>query len=84
MHPSQPQPEDGYARGVDLVQILSREFGVSQMVVLRQLAERGVEVTVDGVPVKPERGYKLPYGTVKGRTLEVVGRDLHFRMQFQG
>jgi hypothetical protein len=83
-NPSHQQQEDGYSRGVDLVTLLAGEFGVSQIVIAHQLRQRGVEVTVDDVHVKPDKNFRIPYEVAKGKTITVVGRDLHFRMKFQG
>ena len=83
-NPSQPAQEDGYARGVDLIQLISTEFGVAKLVVRDNFREQEPEIRVNGVLTKPDANFRIPYNVAKGAEIEVVGRTLHFRMKFQG
>lgn len=89
LHPSQPQQEDGYTRGVDLIRLISTEFGISEVVVNQQLRanENAVEVTIGGKPYAPKDRalrFRPPYSLIKDKEVVVVGDRLHFRFSFRG
>lgn len=83
-NPSHQFQEDGYSHGVDLIQLISGEFGVSKLVIRDNFREQEPEVMVNGEIIKPDANFRIPYKVAKGAEITVVGRTLHFKMKFQG
>lgn len=86
-NPSNQQQEDGYSGGVDLVGLIAGEFGLSRLVVSRQIQEANVEILIDDKPFVPEdkrQALRVPYELAKDKTITVVGKQIHWRMKFRG
>lgn len=91
-NPTQPVQDDGYAGGVDLIRLISTEFGYSEMAITQNLlsqSQKGkpVEVWLDDKLYEPENKrerFKVPYKLAKGKTIAVVSESLHFRFEFKG
>lgn len=79
-----PTQDDNYSGGVDMVRLLSREFGSSPPVVRSQLTHSSTQIEIDGVRVKFEDNLFLPYHMVKGKEIVVIGPERHYKVDFKG
>lgn len=78
--PEQPN-QDTYVHGLDVVRIISNEFGISPMNVRQQITSRNAVIEIDDKPYAGDRLF-IPVEMAAGKWVTVLGPDRHWRMKF--
>lgn len=78
----QPASPETITRGVDLIQLISDEFGTLQDTIKSQLL--GGVVEIDGKPYEMKDKYRIPYAIARGHTITVIGPERHWKVFYKG
>jgi hypothetical protein len=74
------QHQDTYQHGVDIVRVISNEFGTPLSTVRAQVAMG--QILIGGLPYTGTDRFFLPYQQVKGKEINVIGPDRSWRFHY--
>jgi hypothetical protein len=78
----EPQAQDDYSRGVNLVTLIANEFGTARSIARLQLMLG--ETLIDGEPYQNSDKLFAPYELVKDKEITVIGPDRRWKFRFDG
>lgn len=77
----EPQHQDHYAYGFDVIRMISNEFGSSADLVRRQLTHSSTKIEIDDEPYDGDRLF-IPVEKAEGKFVSVIGPERQWRMRF--
>jgi hypothetical protein len=74
------QHQDSYVAGVDIVRVISQEFGTPASIVRSQVAMG--RILIGGLPYTGTDRFFIPYLECKGKEINVIGPDRSWRFHY--